>query len=575
MPNTQYLNLAKYNFIFFPITFGKMILSKRNYLFLIHLLFAVSVFSSSPKPYTKYDYLHGKLNANRTWFDVTMYDITLKVDPDKKYISGANTIIYKILKGAKVMQLDLHGNMAIDSIISNNKRLKFTRDSSVVLVNMPAQKKNKLGEITVYFSGNPLEAKKAPWDGGFVFTKDSSGNHWVGLACQGMGASVWLPCKDHLSDEADSVNMHLQVPEKLTGVSNGRLVGEHLLNNGYKQFDWQVRYPINNYNITVNIADYVTFSDEYVARIYPISNPLKLSYYVLSYNLAKAKEHFKQVQGMLICYERIIGTYPFWNDGYKLVETSYWGMEHQSAVSYGNNYNNNRWDFDFIIIHESAHEWFGNSLTAEDPADLWIHESFTTYMESLYIECRDSRESALKYLKMQERNIENKESMIGDRDVYFHGFTDNDIYYKGSWMLATIRRAINDDTLWFNTIREYCLTYRFVPLKTADVIDFFCKRTGKNLKAIFEQYLTHVQLPQFEYQLEEGSTGMLSLRYRWNNVVKGFEMPVYVTLSKDEFEPLLASESWRVVDLNYFDKSSFKVNLDFCLIKIKERKDLK
>ena len=568
-------SFVKYNFIFFPFTFGKMISSKRNYLFLIHLLFACSVFSASPKPYTKYDYLHGKLNANRTWFDVTMYDITVKVNPQKKHISGSNTIIYAVLKGAKYMQLDLQGNIAVDSIICNGQPLKFTRDSSVILVTMPKQKKKSVGRITVYFSGNPIEAKKAPWDGGFVFAKDSSGNDWVGLACQGMGASAWLPCKDHLSDEADSVNVHLQVPENLTGVSNGRLVGEHLLNNGYKQFDWQVRYPINNYNITVNVGNYVLFTDEYTARIYPVPNPLQLSYYVLSYNLAKAKKHFKQVLGMMACYERIIGTYPFWNDGYKLVETPYWGMEHQSAVSYGNNYNNNRWDFDFIIIHESAHEWFGNSLTANDPADLWIHESFTTYMESLYIECKDSKESALSYFKMQQRNIENQKSMLGDMDVYFHGFTDNDIYYKGSWMLATLRRVVNNDTLWFNTLREYCLTYRFVPLTTPDVINFFTTRTGKNLKPIFEQYLTHIQLPEFEYRLEENANGMLSLHYRWSKVVKGFEMPIYVTLTKNEFEPLMANEGWRVVDLNYFDRSGFKIESDFYLITIKERKDLK
>jgi aminopeptidase N len=559
--------------MFFPITFGKMILSKRNSLFLIHLLFAVSVFSTPPRLYSKYDYLHGKLNGNRTWFDVTMYDITLKVDPTKKHIAGVNNIYYQVLKGAKLMQLDLQGYIKVDSIKQNNKLLAFTRDSSVILVKMPAQKKKSINQVTVYFSGNPILAKKAPWDGGFVFTKDSSGNDWVGLACQGMGASAWLPCKDHLSDEADSMNMHLQVPEKLTGVSNGRLVGEQLLNNGYKQFDWEVRYPINNYNITVNVANYVSFNDEYVAKIYQVPNPLKLSYYVLPYNLAKAKEHFKQVKVMMGCYERILGTYPFWNDGYKLVETPYWGMEHQSAVSYGNDYNNNRWDFDFIIIHESAHEWFGNSLTANDPADLWIHESFTTYTESLYIECTDSKESALKYLKMQQRNIENKKSLIGDKDVYFHGFTDNDIYYKGSWMLATLRQVVHNDTLWFNTIREYCLTYRFMPLTTDDVVQFFSKRTGKNLKPIFDQYLTFVQLPVFEYQLKEGQNGMLELRYRWSGVVKGFEMPVPVSLTKNGYEQLTAGENWRVVDLNYFDKTSFKVNTDFYLIQVKELKE--
>lgn len=548
-----------------------MILSKRNWLFLFCLVLTAAVKADPPKTYSKYDYLHGKLNNNRSWFDVSMYDITLRVNPEAKSIAGSNIVFYKVLKPERTMQLDLHPNIRIDSITANHRRLTFKRDSSVILVSMPRQKKNALQSITVYFSGNPLEAKRAPWDGGFVFTRDSNQRHWVGLACEGIGASVWLPCKDHFSDEADSVNMHLQVPEGLTGVSNGRFTGSEKADGGYTQFNWKVRYPINNYNISVNAGYYTHFSDEYKARYNNIDTPLSLDYYVLDYNRLRAKKHFTQVKGMMNCYERHFGPYPFWNDGYKLVETPYWGMEHQSCVAYGNDYSNTRWDFDFIIIHESGHEWFGNSLTSIDPAELWLHESFTTHAEAVYIECVQSRDAALKYLKMQKRNIENKQPMIGVSGVNFH-HSDNDIYYKGSWMLFTIRNVIDNDSLWFNTLKEYCNTFRYRNLTTKECIDFFCSRTGKPLQKIFEQYLTQAQLPVLEYSLKEGDNGMLELRYRWQNVVNGFEMPVKATLTKNAYETLAPVKGWRVIDLNYFDKSEFKILTDHYLIETKEVK---
>lgn len=550
-----------------------MILSKRNLLFLFYLVFSLNSFGHPPRVFEKHDYLHGKLNNNRTWFDVTMYDITLKVTPDKKYIQGSNTISYKVIKPAKIMQLDIHGLIKIDSIIYNHKHLKYTRDSSIILIKMPHQRKNSTHQMLVYFSGNPLIAKKAPWDGGFVFTKDSSGIDWVGLACQGLGASTWLPCKDHLSDEADSVNINLQVPSHLTGVSNGRLVGSHNLNNGYTEFNWQVRYPINNYNITVNIGNYKHFSDEYTAKYNNINKPLSLDYYVLDYNLTKAKKHFEQVKTMMACYEKYFGPYPFWNDGYKLVETPYWGMEHQSAVSYGNDYSNTRWDFDFIIIHESAHEWFGNSITSNDPAELWLHESFTTHAEAVFVECNSNKETAHKYLKMQKRNIENKQQMLGTADVYYHDFADNDIYYKGSWMLYTIRHVLDNDTLWFNSLLDYCNTFKYSNINTKQCIDFWVKRTGKNLAPIFEQYLTQADLPVFEYVLNKGENDILELKYRWVNVVKGFEMPIKVTLSKNDYQPLTPTTKWRVIDLNYFDPKEFKIQTDYYLIETRQVKD--
>lgn len=549
-----------------------MILRNRNSLFLFCLLFSFELIANTPGNFGKYEYLHGKLNPNRNWFDVTMYNITLQVNPETKHIQGANQISYKVLKSAKLMQLDLHGAIQIDSILYRGKKVSYTRDSSVILIKLATEKKASIQQITVYFSGYPLQAKKAPWDGGFVFTQDSSHRPWVGLACEGIGASAWLPCKDHLSDEADSMEMHLQVPDGLTGVSNGRFVKETKLHNGFTQFSWKVSYPINNYNITVNVGHYKHITDEYQAQYNAISKPLTLDYYVLDYNYNKALKHFEQVKPMMACFEKSFGPYPFWNDGYKLVETPYWGMEHQSCVSYGNDYSNTRWDFDFIIIHESAHEWFGNSLSCNDPAELWLHETFTTHAEAVYIECMQGKESAHKYLKMQKRNIENANPMVGPKDVYFHGFGDNDIYYKGSWMLYTLRNVIDNDTLWFNALRDYYQTFKYTNLTTQDVINFFSTRTRLPLEKFFEQYLYHANLPVFEYSITSSESGMLELKYRWSNVVNGFEMPIKATLSKNDFQQLTPTSRWRVIDLNYSDKANFKIQTDHFLIETKELK---
>lgn len=539
---------------------------------IIFLLLPVTLLASPPREYTKYDYQRGKLTALRTSFDVKQYEITLKVEPSKKFISGSNRISMYAVKDFSRIQLDLYSNMKIDSMVMYGKRVYYTRDSNAVFVNMPVKvKKNTNQILTVYFSGHPVVAKKAPWDGGFVWSKDSSGYDWVGLACEGIGASCWLPCKDHASDEADSLKVHLIVPDKLIGVSNGKKTGEKDLGNGFKQFDWTVRNPINNYNISVNVGHYAHLHDEYHARYTEgLHVPLALDYYVLTANKEKARKHFMQVTRMMECFEKYFGAYPFWEDGYKLVETPFWGMEHQSCVAYGNNYENNRFGFDFIIIHESAHEWFGNSISCKDPAELWIHETFTTYAESVFVEEFQGKAVAVKYLMSQKHNIEAKYPMIGVKDVYYHDWSDNDIYYKGSWMLHTIRNVIDNDTLWFNSLKDFSLRYKKQQVTTEEVIGFFAKRTGYRLEGIFRQYLYTGPLPVFEYKLIEGNERGLELHYRWQRVNKSFTMPIKTTMTKGEWDFLEPIQKWRIIDLNYFDPKEFKVQTDHFLLDVKK-----
>ncbi len=553
-----------------------MVLLPKTYFYLLHNLFCFAFIvicssTNAQQPFTKYDYLHGKITPLRSCFDVKHYDITLKVEPKKQYISGSNSITFSVVKDFQQLQLDLFSVMRIDSICFYGKKVSFTRDSNAIFIDLGIKlKKQTTGTLNVYFSGKPPVAKKAPWDGGFVWAKDSTNTDWVGLACEGLGASCWLPCKDHWSDEADSMDMHLRVPSSLVGVSNGRLMGKVELDNGFTQYNWKVRNSINNYNISVNIGAYAHLHDTYTPKFSRDSVQLTLDYYVLSDNAAKAREHFKQVPKMLEAFEHYFGSYPFGEDGYKLVETPYWGMEHQSCVAYGNDYQNNRYDFDFIIVHESGHEWFGNSLTANDPAEMWIHESFTTYSEALYVEYFMGYQKAQQYLKEQAKNIENKEPLIGPYDVYYHGRADNDIYYKGSWMLHTLRSAIDNDTLWFSMIKELCTTFQKQNVSTDEIMAFLSAKSGMNLKPFFKQYLYTASLPVFEYKIEERGERNLMMSYHWVNMVKGFDLPVKLTATKGVYETVTPQKSWQLIDLNYFNENDFKIEPNKYLIEIRK-----
>ncbi len=520
---------------------------------------------------SKYDVYKGKLNPMRSCYDVKFYDIQVKVIPNQKKLIGSNEIHFLAMNDFQKMQIDLDNRMRIDSVVFNQQLISFTRDSSIVIIDLSTKlKKNQHQQVKVYFSGIPIEAKKAPWDGGFVWKKDSLGRDWVGVACESIGASVWLPSKDHWSDEPDSMRMNLIVPSDLVGVSNGKFSGKKDLHDGYTQYTWQVSYPINLYGITINIGKYEWINDTYHSRTEEKRDALNLSYYVLDYHVAIANKHFKQVHTMLSCYERFFGLYPFWNDGYKLVEAPYWGMEHQSCVAYGHDFSNNRYDFDFIIIHESAHEWFANSITADDPAEMWIHESFTTYAEALYVECMQGKKVYVQYLKDQKPEIKNKFPIIGERDVYFHGRTDNDVYYKGSWVIHTMRHVIDDDAAFFSLLKKFYQTHQYKIINTDKIIRFFNNNTNRKWDAFFEQYLKQPELPLLEYKIDKGNDGKLIVRYRWSSkTVKGFEMPIKVTMTKDKWETVTPMKSWQLIDLNFFDEMDFNIQTDHFLIKTK------
>jgi aminopeptidase N len=472
------------------------------------LFFLLSFYSAYSTDHKKIDVLH--------------YNLKVNVNIGQKSIEGSNEVRFKVVKATSTLLLNLYENLLIDSIVHRGKKVCFTRDSNRIYIYLNKElRKKSVESVAVFYHGIPTVAKNPPWDGGFVWGKDSLDNDWVAVACQGKGGSLWWPCKEDQTDEPDSMRISISCPTNLMAVSNGTYLGSTYCDSN-TIYHWSLHYPINNYNVTLNIGNYIHFSDSLVREDHSV---LPLDYYVLSYNEEKAKVHFEQVQKILACYEGYFGPYPFPKDGYALVETPYWGMEHQSAIAYGNHFKNNLGPFDFIIAHESAHEWWGNSLTASSNAELWIHESFATYSESLLLEDYLGPEKALAYLLTQRKKILNEQPMLKPSDEFEP--EDTDIYYKGTWMLHTIRNVINNDDRWFKIIKNLSVKKRHHVVTSSEVIQFISKRSKKNLTPIFHHYLYTIDTPIFQYTFYH-KKNKLGIKYRWKNVSKDFHMPVWL-----------------------------------------------
>ncbi len=480
---------------------------------------------------TRQDSLRGSITLERKWWDLTYYHLDIKVEPDKKFISGSNTVGYRVLNSNKTMQIDLQEPMKITSVEANRKSLNFNREGNAYFIELKQkQKKNDINYIKINYEGFPKEAIRAPWDGGLSWTKDDNGNHFIATSCQGLGASVWWPNKDHMYDEVDSMLISVNIPKNLTNVSNGRLrkVTEH--KNDTKTFDWFVTNPINNYGVNINIGDYVSFSEVYKGE----KGDLDIDNYVLSYNLEKAKEQFKQVPMMIEAFEHWFGPYPFYEDSFKMVEVPYLGMEHQSSITYGNKYQNgylgrdlsgSGWGlkFDYIIIHEGGHEWFANNITYKDIADMWVHEGFTCYSENLYVDYFYGKEASAEYVIGTRRGISNKKPIIGQYDINREG--SGDMYSKGANLLHTIRELAKDDELWRQTLRGLNDEFYHSTVTTKEIEDYISKSIGMDLSKVFDQYLRDYRVPVFEYEIIDDI-----LMYRWNNVIDGFDMPLEVII---------------------------------------------
>ena len=545
----------------------------------ISLIFLSLIFSFSalPQEFTYSDSLRGNLSEFRSCYDVFYYDLNVTVDDyQQKLINSSNTIHATAISSFQKIQIDLFESLKIHSIEFEEKILEFERIHNAVFVNFPRViNVNEKINFKVMYSGKPRVAVNPPWDGGFSWEKDKNGNSWIGVSCQGLGASSWWPCKDHQSDEPDSMNITSTVRYPLQVISNGKkksdktFFSEKLQSKANKS-SWFVSYPINNYNVTLCVGDYKYFNDVHVNNY----DTLELDYYVLKYNYNKAKDHFQQVKPMLACFEKYFGPYPFYKDGYTLIETPYLGMEHQSAIAYGNNYlpgyNGNRQfisglDFDYIIIHETGHEWWGNSITTNDIADMWIHEGFCTYSEVLYVECIYGHDIMLDYVNNQKRSVRNDKPIIGPYNVNKKG--SNDMYQKGSLMLHTLRSLIDNDSLWFLIIKGISEEFKYQIVDGAEIIDYINEKVDLDLYYFFQQYLYKSEIPTFEYKTQKKGREY-TLLYRWN-AIDDFNMNIKVNVGTKDIL-LLPESEWKEYSLGNVDIKSFKVRDDLFYVNVKK-----
>ena len=512
------------------------------------------------------DRLRGSITQERIWWDLLHYSLDVKVDASKKYISGSNTIKYRVLETNQKMQIDLQEPLRITKIVQNGMEQSFNRNGNVYYLSLSEiQTVGAVNRIKIYYEGVPVESTNPPWTGGFTWAKDKNGNDFIATSNQGIGASIWWPNKDHMYDEPDEgAIVAITPPAGLMNVSNGRLKKSIDNSDNTKTYYWEVVNPINNYCVNINIGDYVHFSEKYNG----LAGVLDCDYYVLSYNLEKAKEQFKQASKTLEAFEYWFGPYPFYEDSYKLVEAPYLGMEHQSSVTYGNNYTNGYkgtdlsgtgWGlkFDYIIIHESGHEWFANNITYKDVADMWIHESFTTYSEILYLDYHFGTTAGNEYLIGLRKGIRNDKNIIGKYDVNKEG--SYDMYPKGANMIHIIRQVIDDDEKFRSILVGLNKDFYHQTVTTEEIEKYIIDKSGIDFSSLFDQYLRTTKIPVLEYQIDA-----TKIKYRFQKVVKDFQIPIKVWINGKE-KWIHPTTKWSELEVNEPD-TSFKIDLNFYII---------
>ena len=513
--------------------------------------------------FSKQDTLRGSITPERVWWDLLHYNLDFKVSPSSKSIEGSNLIRYEVLSQNQLMQIDLQPPMEITSVLENNKELNYNREGNVYYIQL---KKNQqigaINEITIHFKGAPKISNNPPWDDGFTWGKDNNGTDFIATSCQGGGSSIWWPSKDHMYDEPDQgIELSITAPKHLISVANGRLIKTKENSNKTNTTTWKVVNPINNYGVNINIGDYVHFTEEYKGK----KGVLDCDYYVVSYNLEKAKKQFKEVSRTLEAFEHWFGPYPFYEDSYKLVEVPYLGMEHQSSVTYGNGYKNGYkgidlsgtgWGlkFDFIIVHESGHEWFANNITNIDIADMWIHESFTAYSENLFLDYHFGTEASNAYVTGTRKNIQNDKPIIGNYNVNNSG--SSDMYYKGANMLHTLRQIIDNDKKWRSILVGLNKDFYHQTVTTLQIENYIEKYFEIDLKPFFNQYLRTIKVPTLDYKLENNN-----LLYKWSNVVDGFSIPIKVFINSTS-QWIRPTSRWKKL-LSDKNINSFSVDNNF------------
>ena len=541
----------------------------------VTLLFAASAIAQTtaapaqqpqpPKPPSHADLLRGEYGRYRANNDLLSYHLDVRVDPEKKFLQGKNTIRFKMLQDDNRIQLDLYPQLAVDKILLGDVALKYEREEGAVFVDFPETlKAGKVYSIDFHYSGHPLESGRF---GGITFKKDPSGHDWINTACEGQGASIWWPNKDQWRDEVENMRLSVSIPNALVDVSNGKFAGKTDLGDGYTRWDWDIQYPINNYDVSLNIGNYQHFDEKL--------GDLHLDFYALPEHMDGAKKQFAQARGMIEAYQHYFGEYPFAKDGYKLIEVPYSGMEHQTAVTYGNRFANGYLErdwtgvgisprFDFIIIHESGHEWFGNAVSAADRSDMWIHEGWTTYLEALYVEYRWGKEDAIKYINGYKPKVKNEQPIIPARGV--NATPPADQYFKGVLMLNTVRSVINDDKRWFKLLHDVFQHFKYRNIMTEEMVAYINQQAGMDLTSIFDQYLRHPGIPTLELTFDEANG---KVQYRWAADEKNFNMPVRVG-SPASWQIIRPTAEWQTMPTK-LKRDDFAVATDLYYVNVNKQ----
>ena len=539
------------------------------FIIIIILSFTLSVNAqgilSDKNDFNRQDTLRGSITKERIWWDLTYYHLDITVDPEKRTIYGSNEISYDVIEPYYEMQIDLQQPLILTRAEQNGKDLEIRHDGNAHFIKLKdTQIKGENNKIKVFYEGKPRVAVRAPWDGGISWERDENGNHFIASSCQGLGASVWWPNKDHMYDEVEGMLMSVNVPKGLTNISNGRLVKVDEMSES-TTFHWQVVNPINNYGVNINIGDYVNFSEIYKGE----KGDLDMDYYVLSYNLEKAKIHFEDAVKTMQAFEYWFGPYPFYEDSFKLVETPYLGMEHQSSVTYGNKYkkgylgrdlSGTGWGlkFDYIIIHETGHEWFANNITYKDIADMWVHEGFTTYSENLFVDYHYGKKAASEYVIGTRRNIRNLKPIIGPYNVNKGG--SSDMYAKGANLLHTLRQITSNDDRWRKILRGLNSEFYHQTVTTSQIENYISKKMKMNLNPFFNQYLRDNRIPTLQYSIKNNV-----LKFRWTDVIDNFEMPMELIVNEKNIR-IFPTKEWKELKLksdNFIFDDNYYVNKKF------------
>jgi aminopeptidase N len=516
------------------------------------------------------DVLRGEYGRYRANNDLLFYDLDVRVDPQRKHISGTNAIRFRMLRDDTRIQLDLYANLDVDRILFRAAPLKFERDINTVYVDFPETlRAGREYAVEFRYSGHPREQGRF---GGIAFRQDPQGNPWINTACEGEGSSIWWPSKDQWRDEPDGMELSVAIPSDLVDVSNGRFIGKTDLGDGYTRWDWRIQYPINSYNVSLNIGKYVHFADRLGDPSTGSGQGLTLDFWVLPGSLEKAKVQFAQAKPMLEAFRHFFGEYPFEKDGFKLIEVPYSGMEHQSAVTYGNRFANGYLErdwtgvgvslkFDFIIVHESAHEWFGNAVSAADVSDMWIQEGWATYLEGMYVERLFGYEDALKYVNGYKAKVANRDPIITQRAI--HRSPQQDQYFKGALFLHTLRSVVNDDDRWWKLVRGVYDRFKYRNIMTEELAQFINTELGQNLTPIFDQYLRRAALPTLELVFNAAES---TVAYRWRADERAFAMPIRVG-TRDKWQTIQPTTDWKTMATT-LAKEQFEVATDLYYVNV-------